>query len=62
VAFNRNRSLVAAVLILIGLFLIFPGLQAFAERAARDLRVFWWLVLLAALGTWLAFFYRKNRD
>lgn len=54
--------MLAAVLVLIALFLLFPKLFAFAELAARELRVFWWLVLLVALGAWLAFFAHKKRD
>lgn len=59
---RRNLTLLAAVLILIGLGIAFPGLVAFAEAAARNLRVFWWLILLVALGIWLAFFMGKKRD
>lgn len=60
--FRRNLTLLAAVLVLIGLGIAFPGLLAFAELAARELRVFWWLILLLALGIWLAFFNHKKRD
>lgn len=35
------------------LCLIFPGVLAFVEMAARELRYLWWLVLLVALGAWL---------
>jgi len=55
-------ALLAAVLVLIGLGIAFPRLLAFAELAARELRVFWWMILLLALGTWLAFFAGKKRD
>jgi hypothetical protein len=34
---------------------------AFAELAARELRYFWWLVLMLALGVWLAFFAGRKR-
>jgi hypothetical protein len=37
----------------IGLVLIFPRAYAFVEQAARELRYFWWLVLLVALAIWL---------
>jgi hypothetical protein len=30
--------------------------------AARQLRYFWWLVAILALGIWLVFFVSKNRD
>lgn len=42
--------------------LVFPRVLAFVELAARELRYFWWLVLLAALGVWLAFFIGKKSD
>ena len=35
------------------LFLIFPRAATFAEMAARELRYFWWLILLLALAAWL---------
>jgi hypothetical protein len=41
-----------AVVILI-LVLLFPPLLEFVEMAARDLRYFWWLILLLALAVWL---------
>ena len=59
---EQNLALLAAVLVLIGLGIAFPRLLAFAELAARELRVFWWMILLLALGTWLAFFAGKKRD
>jgi uncharacterized membrane-anchored protein len=36
-----------------GLVLLFPRAYAFVEMAARELRYFWWLVLLVALAIWL---------
>jgi hypothetical protein len=41
------------VLVLVGLFLLFPRAIAFVEMAARELRYFWWLILLVALALWL---------
>ena len=35
------------------LFLAFPATLRFAERAARELRYLWWLILLLVLGVWL---------
>ena len=35
------------------LLLIFPRAYAFVEMAARELRYFWWLILLVALAVWL---------
>ncbi len=42
--------------------LVFPRVLAFVELAARELRYFWWLVLLVSLGAWLTFFFGKNRE
>ena len=42
--------LIGFVLLLV---LIFPRAYAFVEMAARELRYFWWLVLLVALAIWL---------
>jgi hypothetical protein len=35
------------------LFLLFPAAFAFVQRAAIELRYFWWLILLLALALWL---------
>jgi uncharacterized membrane-anchored protein len=35
------------------LVLLFPRAYAFVEQAARELRYFWWLILLVALALWL---------
>jgi len=42
--------LLAVVVVLV---LLFPRAYAFVEMAARELRYFWWLILLVALGIWL---------
>jgi hypothetical protein len=59
---RRNLSLFGGAAVLVLLALLFPPLRAFAELASRELRYLWWLVLIAALGIWLAFFLRHNRD
>ena len=41
------------VVVAVLLFVIFPRAAAFAEMAARELRYFWWLILLLALAAWL---------
>jgi predicted membrane protein len=52
----RVRSL-AAILALVAVLALlvfaFPRALAFAELAARELRYFWWLILIVALGIWL---------
>ncbi len=59
---RRKWGLVGAIIVLVVLALTFPRALAFAELAARELRVFWWLILLLALGIWLAFYSGKKRD
>lgn len=49
-AFFQFGTLVAVA---IGLILLFPAAARFAEMAARELRYFWWLILLLALAGWL---------
>ena len=52
----RTRAILqAGVLVtVVGvLLLIFPRAYAFVEMAARELRYFWWLILLVALAIWL---------
>ncbi len=50
----RAVSQLAVLLaVVIGLVLLFPRAYAFVEMAARELRYFWWLVLLVALAIWL---------
>ena len=39
--------------VIVLLFLFFPRAFAFVEMAARELRYFWWLILLVALAGWL---------
>lgn len=36
-----------------GLLFLFPRALAVMELAARELRYFWWVILLVALACWL---------
>jgi hypothetical protein len=59
----RNRTLIQiAILVLVigGLILIFPRALGFVEMAARELRYFWWLILLVALAIWLIWGFKKR--
>jgi predicted membrane protein len=62
----RLRALLqlgVVVAVVVALFLLFPAAYAFVEKAARELRYFWWLILLIALGIWLIWgLGRKPRD
>lgn len=60
-AARRILATVSAVLLLVLACLLFPRVLAFVELAARELRYLWWLVLIAALGVWLAFFYGRQK-
>lgn len=58
-----TRSLLSTAVLLVvclGLFLIFPRAFAFTELAARELRYFWWLILLVALACWLIWGFKKR--
>ena len=49
--------------VLILLAILFPRVLLFAERAARELRYFWWAILLMLLGIWLVWgIGRKPKD
>jgi hypothetical protein len=52
----RTRAVlqVTVLVVVVGaLVLLFPKAYAFVEMAARELRYFWWLILLLALAIWL---------
>ena len=49
-AFFQFATLVMVAVLLI---VLFKPVAAFAEMAARELRYFWWLVLLVGLAVWL---------
>jgi hypothetical protein len=54
----RLRALlqIAVLIVFIGaLIMLFPRAYAFVEMAARELRYFWWLVLIVVLAVWLMF-------
>lgn len=46
-------KLAAAVLLIALLAALFPPVMRFVEGAARELRYFWWLILIVAVGVWL---------
>jgi hypothetical protein len=41
------------VIVVVVLCFIFPSAFKFVEMAARELRYFWWLILVVALAIWL---------
>jgi hypothetical protein len=59
---RRNLTLLIIILLALGTCIAFPRVLAFVERGAYELRYYWWLVLLVAVGGWLVFFGgRKDR-
>ena len=54
---NPRARAVLQILVLVivigALVLLFPKAYVFVEKAARELRYFWWLILLIALAIWL---------
>jgi hypothetical protein len=48
-------KLIGALILIIILALLFPPVMEFIEKAGRELRYFWWVVLLLALALWLFF-------
>ncbi len=59
----RLRAVLRAgvlVAVVVALFLIFPRALAFAEMGARQIRYFWWLILLVALACWLIWGFKKK--
>lgn len=59
---RRTIFLAIATALLVLAVIAFPRLLAFFELAARELRYLWWLVLLVALGGWIAYYFGKKRD
>ena len=46
-------KLIVAVAVVLTLILIVPKALAFVEMGARELRYFWWMILLVLLAIWL---------
>jgi len=61
--FRAGLQIAVLVAVVVGLALIFPGAYRFVEMAGRELRYFWWVILLVALAIWLIWgIGRKNKD
>lgn len=59
---RRSLLLLVASVLLAMSVAFFPRVLAFFELAVRELRYFWWLVLLLALAIWFGFFFGRKRD
>ena len=60
-SFRSSLTWLSAIIIVVALCIIYPAVAAFAELAARELRYLWWLVLIAAIGIYFAFFFGRRR-
>lgn len=54
--------LTVLVIVVVGLFFLFPSAVGFVEGAARNLRQLWWLILLIALAVWLIWASGRRRE
>jgi hypothetical protein len=53
---------ITVLVVVIGaLVLFFPRAYAFVEMAGRELRYFWWLLLIIVLALWLIFGLGRKR-
>jgi hypothetical protein len=59
---RRNLLFAAALAGVIALMIVFPRVGAFAELAAREIRLLWWLFLIVAAGIYFGFFFGRRRD
>lgn len=50
------------IVVVVGLFLLFPSALGFVEGAARNIRQLWWLILLIALAVWLIWASGRRRE
>lgn len=53
--------LLGGIVLVLSLF-FFPRVLLFAELAARELRYFWWLILMLGTAAWFAFSFGKKSD
>ena len=58
----RATLQIGVLLVVIGsLIYFFPQAYEFVEMAARELRYYWWLVLILVLAIWLIFGMGRKR-
>lgn len=58
----RRLGYVAVGIIVVVLCVLFPRMLAFVELAARELRYFWWLILLFALGIYFFCYFGRKKE
>jgi hypothetical protein len=54
-------SITGMVMVMVVLCLIFPAVFELVKAFSGELRFFWWIILLAALGVWLMLWAGKNK-
>jgi hypothetical protein len=59
----KKRTLISVAVagFAVAIGLLFPRVLAFVEKAAVELRYFWWLILLLAVAGWLIAFAGRSR-
>jgi len=60
----RLRAILQITVLIVvmgSLVLLFPRAYAFVEMSARELRYFWWLILIILLAVWLIFGLGRKR-
>ena len=60
---ETRKKILAVVMVLaaIAVCIIFPRISSFVALAAREIRYFWWLILIVAIGIYLTFFFGRNK-
>jgi len=53
--FRSNIVVFGSLLIFVALCIVFPRVLAFADLAARELRFFWWLALIAGIAIYISY-------
>jgi hypothetical protein len=48
-------KIIGALILIVILAFLFPPVMEFVDMAGRELRYFWWLVLIIAFALWLIF-------
>jgi hypothetical protein len=54
-------KLLGLLFVILALVFLFPEVLEFVEMGARELRYFWWMILLAALAIWLIWGFGKKK-
>ncbi|MGD0814698.1 MAG: hypothetical protein ABSA83_13915 [Verrucomicrobiota bacterium] len=58
---RATLQITVLVLVIGALVYCFPRAYAFVEMSARELRYFWWLILIVVLALWLIFGLGRKR-